>query len=114
MADGRHIGNRKGAISPNAYEGETQAWRKVMAGYRRRRGLAACTPGSAPGATFANEYGRTLPFAFLQTLFLFYCNFAEDVAAEQSVLQQRSAYVRFANRLVVVSNVANGTQHHKQ
>ena len=26
------------------------------------RGLTACTPGSAPGPTFGNEYGKTLPF----------------------------------------------------
>ena len=24
-------------------------------------GLTACTPGSAPGATLGNEYGKTLP-----------------------------------------------------
>jgi len=27
-------------------------------------GLAACTPGSAPGPTLSNEYGKTLPFTF--------------------------------------------------
>jgi len=26
------------------------------------RGLTACTPGSAPGPTLGNEYGKTLPF----------------------------------------------------
>ena len=25
-------------------------------------GLTACTPGSAPGRTLGNEYGKTLPF----------------------------------------------------
>jgi len=25
-------------------------------------GLTACTPGSAPGPTLDNEYGKTLPF----------------------------------------------------
>jgi len=37
--------------------------RKVMAAYRKKvtRGLIACTLGSAPGPTFGNEYGRTLP-----------------------------------------------------
>ena len=36
-------------------------WLKVTCG------LTACTPGSAPGPTLGNEYGRTLPFllAFL-------------------------------------------------
>jgi len=26
-------------------------------------GLTACTPGSAPGPTLGNEYGKTLPFS---------------------------------------------------
>ena len=26
-------------------------------------GLTACTPGSAPGPTLVNEYGKTLPFS---------------------------------------------------
>ena len=26
------------------------------------RGLTVCTPGSAPGPTLGNEYGKTLPF----------------------------------------------------
>jgi len=25
-------------------------------------GLTACTPGSAPGPTLGNEYGKTLPY----------------------------------------------------
>ena len=29
-------------------------------------GLTACTPGSAPGPTLGNEYGKTLPFFILQ------------------------------------------------
>jgi len=33
-------------------------------------GLTACTPGSAPGPTLGNEYGKTLPFTF----YLRYCN----------------------------------------
>ena len=28
-------------------------------------GLTACTPGSAPGPTLGNEYGKTLPFLSL-------------------------------------------------
>ena len=28
-------------------------------------GLTACTPGSAPGPTLGNEYGKTLPFLLL-------------------------------------------------
>jgi len=27
-------------------------------------GLTACTPGSAPGPTLGNEYGKTLPSTF--------------------------------------------------
>ena len=27
-------------------------------------GLTACTPGSAPGPTLGNEYGKTLPFIY--------------------------------------------------
>ena len=27
-------------------------------------GLTACTPGSAPGPTLGNEYGKTLPIPF--------------------------------------------------
>ena len=27
------------------------------------RGLTACTPGSAPGPTLGNEYGKTLPLS---------------------------------------------------
>jgi len=27
-------------------------------------GLTACTPGSAPGPTLGNEYGKTLPLLF--------------------------------------------------
>ena len=28
-------------------------------------GLTACTPGSAPGPTLGNEYGKILPFTLL-------------------------------------------------
>ena len=28
-------------------------------------GLTACTPGSAPGPTLGNEYGKTLPFTWV-------------------------------------------------
>jgi len=30
--------------------------------------LTACTPGSAPGLTLGNEYGRTLPFLGVQSI----------------------------------------------
>ena len=29
-------------------------------------GLTACTPGSAPGPTLSNEYGKTLPFYYAE------------------------------------------------
>jgi len=31
-------------------------------------GLTACTPGSAPGPTLGNEYGKTLPLAHTRLL----------------------------------------------
>jgi len=31
-------------------------------------GLTACTPGSAPGPTLVNEYGKTLPFYLLTSV----------------------------------------------
>jgi len=33
-------------------------------------GLTACTPGSAPGPTLGNEYGKTLPFTFFNLLWV--------------------------------------------
>jgi len=53
----------------NAYESKMQAWRKVMAAYRRgwlivTCGLTACTPGSAPGPTLGDEYERILLFTY--------------------------------------------------
>jgi len=30
-------------------------------------GLTACTPGSAPGPTLGNEYGKTLPLPFFSS-----------------------------------------------
>ena len=32
-------------------------------------GLTACTPGSAPGPTLGNEYGKTLPFLLFFIVF---------------------------------------------
>jgi len=40
-------------------------------------GLTACTPGSAPGPTLGNEYGKTLPLLFLPTEHLLLCNTAK-------------------------------------
>ena len=34
--------------------------------------LTACTPGSAPGPTLGNEYGKTLPF-YIQLYFTIVC-----------------------------------------
>ena len=33
-------------------------------------GLTACTPGSAPDPTLGNEYGKTLPIAYLLAQFV--------------------------------------------
>jgi len=47
----------------------TAAWQKVMASLWRDSlhvtcGLTACTPGSAPGPTLGNEYGKTLLLSY--------------------------------------------------
>ena len=34
-------------------------------------GLTACTPGSAPGPTLGNEYGKTLPFTYIRCVSLY-------------------------------------------
>ena len=44
-------------------------------------GLTACTPGSAPGPTLGNEYGKTLPFTFFTTLATARCIAAAAAAA---------------------------------
>jgi len=63
------------APSGESYEGKRRPGRKqwqTTAGYmawftsrhlRADCGLTACTPGSAPGPTLGNEYGKTLPFS---------------------------------------------------
>jgi len=33
-------------------------------------GLTACTPGSAPGPTLGNEYGKTVPFLSARVLII--------------------------------------------
>ena len=60
------------APSGESYEGNRRPGRKqwqTTARYSVWRdslhvtcGLTACTPGSAPGPTLGNEYGKTLPF----------------------------------------------------
>ena len=61
------------APSGESYEGKRRLCRKqrqTTAGLPRiwrdslhvTCGLTACTPGSAPGPTLGNEYGKTLPF----------------------------------------------------
>jgi len=59
------------APSGESYEGNRRPGRKERqptAGSLLRDslhvtfGLTACTPGSAPGPTLGNEYGKTLPF----------------------------------------------------
>ena len=58
------------APSGESYEGKRRPGskqRQTTAGYIWRDslhvtcGLTACTPGSAPGPTLGNEYGKTLP-----------------------------------------------------
>ena len=38
-------------------------------------GLTACTPGSAPGPTLGNEYGKTLPYFTCILTYFFICLF---------------------------------------
>ena len=38
-------------------------------------GLTACTPGSAPGPTLGNEYGKTLPLPLLRDVSLYESKF---------------------------------------
>ena len=45
------------APSGESYEGKRRPGRK-------QRQTTACTPGSAPGPTLGNEYGKTLPLPF--------------------------------------------------
>ena len=50
-------------------------------------GLTACTPGSAPGPTLGNEYGKTLPFfTFVRT-----CRIVADCIEQQ---HRSAAYTR--------------------
>ena len=44
-------------------------------------GLTACTPGSAPGPTLGNEYGKTLPFTF--NTHLLHCTPPHEVYANR-------------------------------
>ena len=57
----RHGGNRR--------PGRKQRHRLLLSTWRDSLhvtcGLTACTPGSAPGPTLGNEYGKTLPFTKL-------------------------------------------------
>jgi len=64
------------APSGERYGGNRRPGRKqrqTTAGYIWRDslhvtcGLTACTPGSAPGPTLGNEYGKTLPFFYHRT-----------------------------------------------
>ena len=48
-------------------------------------GLTACTPGSAPGSTLGDEYGRSLPFFMLQNVLLF-MTAGDDVGPGQFLL----------------------------
>jgi len=55
------------ALSGESYEGLTESNGRLLLGICRDSlhatcGLTACTPGSAPGPTLGNEYGKTLPF----------------------------------------------------
>ena len=58
-------------------------------------GMTACTPGSAPGPTLGNEYGKTLPFLLLHRLVhqlsTRHCLLLSAVACYQSISPARGA-----------------------
>ena len=76
-------------------------------------GLTACTPGSAPGPTLGNEYGKTLPFLNTDVrllLFVFILRklyrsvvFVVDVLDSSRYIY--NAYYFSACRILVSSNV---------
>jgi len=55
-------------------------------------GLTACTPGSAPGPTLGNEYGKTLPFY----LFSVVVNLTQAVVRKNGKNQQYTGNSRSA------------------
>ena len=59
------------APSGESYEGKRRPGRLLLGIWRDSLhvtcGLTACTPGSAPGPTLGNEYGKTLPFFYFCT-----------------------------------------------
>jgi len=65
-------------------------------------GLTACTPGSAPGPTLGNEYGKTLPF-FTATP---YCARSSSTAKEQKHLNAKEHPVQ---RLLFQDNLKGKT-----
>jgi len=61
----RHLVNATGVTT-----GPAESNGKLLLGIWRDSlhvtcGLTACTPGSAPGPTLGNEYGKTLPLPYL-------------------------------------------------
>ena len=67
-------------------------------------GLTACTPGSAPGPTLDNEYGKTLPLPLPpegSTLNLeipeFYCNRWDDESMRNGPIQRRECELHYSD-----------------
>jgi len=50
-------------------------------------GLTACTPGSAPGPTLGNEYGKTLPLPLILAVLSVYVqfNYVHHISAVNNV-----------------------------
>ena len=47
-------------------------------------GLTACTPGSAPGPTLGNEYGKTLPFLLWHTQVVLPCAYGAPMIGHRT------------------------------
>ena len=68
----RGLAESNGSLPPGG-------WLKITCG------LTACTPGSAPGPTLGNEYGKTFPFLLLIWLIVDVCQ------AIQTAVRRRPA-----------------------
>ena len=49
-------------------------------------GLTACTPGSAPGPTIGNEYGRALPFKYCKPINDANCGFRYSILCLKTII----------------------------
>ena len=68
-------------------------------------GLTACTPGSAPGPTLGNEYGKTLPLPYCRSAVCIYCSLCSVYA----VIPQTDRATRYVSRNLVNCGTTVGT-----